>query len=146
VFAKADHSGASNGVTKADSELSGIHFVPHEVTGTNALAQVHGNDGKEKNNHETISSHTPTYPKHIPPIPGMYTRTTIRDVARFELKEGPKLEEWIPEQYLPEVLVVYDPDCVAYGTDRSQMKIYKRTHPPPASTRESKEGNAGYDG
>jgi hypothetical protein len=111
VFAKADHGGASNGVTKADSESSGIHFVPHEVT-----------------------------------IPGMYTRTTIRDVARFELKEGPKLEEWIPEQYLPEVLVVYDPDCVAYGTDRSQMKIYKRTHPPPASTRESKEGNAGYDG
>jgi hypothetical protein len=143
VFAKVDHSGASNDAAKVDSESSDIN-VPHDVTCTNALAQVHENDGKEMNNDKTVSSHALTCAKHIPPIPGMYTCTTTIYGARFEVKEGPKLEEWIPEQYLPEVLVVYDPDRVLLGPE--SVKIYKRTHPPPASTGESKEGNAVHDG
>jgi hypothetical protein len=147
MFAKERHRGASNGVTSGTS-------LPHDVTSANATGHVHKNDGEEISAHEIVPLHAPTCPEYISSIlrkSAIYPHTATKGSGgiRFEIKEGPKLEEWIPEPYLPEVLVVYDPDGVSSFTpigERPPMKIYKRTHPAPASTRESKEGDAIQDG
>lgn len=122
------------------------------MTSADAIERVHENDGNEMNGHETASSCTPTCPEHISSILrkyAIYPQVPIGNNRgiRFEIKEGPKLEEWIPESYLPEVLVVYDPDGVSsFGSKSPPMKIYRRTHPAPTLSRKSEEGNAVRDG
>jgi hypothetical protein len=147
MSAKDKHKGTSNGVTQADSAPSGTN-VPHDMTSTNAIEHVLENDGKEMNAHEIGPSHDSTCISSILRKAAIYPHAVNNGCGniQFEIDEGPKLEEWIPEPYLPEVLVVYDPDGVtSYERDRPPMRIYKRKHHAPASTRESKEGDAMKD-
>jgi hypothetical protein len=85
----------------------------------------------------TVTKSYNTFPSILAKLPD-----TCNERVRFEITEGPQLEEWIPEPYLPEVLIVYDPDNVLSIDTRirSPMKIYKRVVPTPAST-QSKDGD-----
>ena len=156
MFAEDD---PANGVAAGDSsEPSGTNFQ-HDATSTGmgrhpACEHVHENDdGKEANAGEFASLPTdaPACQEHLSPLCeaaiGTPT-TTAANNSESPWFDGPKLEEWIPEAYLPEVLVIYDPDGVSsFGSTKPPLKIYKRFLPKPASTGQSTERNAAaHDG
>ena len=138
-----------DGVTTVDLEPSDKN-LPHEVMSTNTgklhnSGYVRENNGKEMSGHPIVPSQAHPRQENISVLSEAairaHTVTTAYGSNRFEIEEGPKLEEWIPEEYLPEVLVVYDPDGVSSFRSKQPMKIYRRKYPAPASTRESKEGD-----
>jgi hypothetical protein len=145
MFAKDYHKAASNDVIMADSGPSGISLPDDVNMGKHPVSgHLHENERKEINAPKIVPSHAPedNFSALGQAAIDDHTASTHTKSTPFEIKEGPKLEEWIPEAYLPEVLVVYDPHGVTSFGVKKPMKIYKRLYPAPVSAGESKEGDA----
>jgi hypothetical protein len=69
----------------------------------------------------------------------------LPDVDPFQVNEFPKLEEFIPQQYLPRSLCVHDPDGRVSGaesTSQTETLHYRRMYPKPESEENSSQTNS----